>query len=175
MFFILLFQSLFWGQEASVFEVRKTLPMSEGEKIYHDYYISAGASDGLKKGMLVTVKRNMPFKDTNLSKVEEDLVVDVAVLELIHVQRTFSVARLKEMKKNLVLEFHTVMIGDRIPLSSARMPSSATKKTAEKKAVTTKKVAAQVKPKAKVEVKASVSKKAEQPDVKISGEIPKAN
>jgi len=174
LFFI--FQSIF-AQEASVFEVRKNLPLAEGQEVFHDYYVSAGSNDGFKEKMLVTVKRNMPFKDTNLSKVEEDLIVDIATLELIHVQKTFSVARLKEIKKSLALEYNTVMIGDRIPLNSARMPASTkkalvsgnTKKVSKQKPA--KQVSGQVKKRAKQVIEANLSKKVQQPDVNISGEI----
>jgi hypothetical protein len=121
---VLLLVSFLHAKEAVVFDVRKTLQMNEAQTVYHDYYISAGKKDGLKNKMVLTVTRKDPFKDTNLSKIEEDLVVDVAELELLHVQTTFSIARMKKRLSGPVLEFDTVMIGDRIDLGSARMPSS---------------------------------------------------
>ncbi len=120
---ILLF-SFLHAKEAVVFDVRKTLQMNENQAVFHDYYVNAGKKDGLKDKMVITVTRKDPFKDTNLSKIEEDLVVDVAELELVHVQATFSIARIKKRLVGPVLEFDTVMIGDRINLGSARMPSS---------------------------------------------------
>lgn len=123
MLVILLF-AFVHAKEAVVFDVRKTLQMSEDQVVYHDYYISAGKQDGLKNKMVLTVTRKDPFKDTNLSKIEEDLVVDVAEVELIHVQTTFSIARFKKRLGGPVLEFDSVMIGDRIDLGKARMPSS---------------------------------------------------
>ena len=111
---------LLFAKTASIFEVRKNITMYEGDEIFHDYYINAGAQDGVKAGMKITVQRSIPFRDTGSGQISEDLMVDVAVVEILHVQKTFSVARrlkVTDAKKAPILDYNNLMLGDRIDLS----------------------------------------------------------
>ena len=103
-----------------VFEVRKNIPMNSDETIYHDYYINAGSSEGLKVGAVILVKRRLPvhnpYTDSN-----EDMYLPVAHLQLIHVQKNVSVGRIIKSyspKENALVESHTVMAGDLIDVIS---------------------------------------------------------
>jgi hypothetical protein len=123
-FAIVLFSQITFAKEATVFEVRKNVKLDDSEPTVHDYYINAGKQDGLKEGMAVTVTRKDPFKDNSLSKIDENLVVNVAELDLVHVQATFSVGRIRKVndtKNAPVLEFQAIMIGDKVDTASGRM------------------------------------------------------
>ena len=116
-----------FAKEATVFEVRKNVKLDDNEPTVHDFYLNAGKQDGLKQGMVVTVTRKDPFKDNSLSKIDENLVVDVAELELLHVQSTFSVGRIRTVsntKNAPILEFQAIMIGDKVDTASGRMAAN---------------------------------------------------
>jgi hypothetical protein len=113
------------SKEATVFDVRRPLAMENGDNPPKDYFFNAGSSDGLKKGMLVTVNRRQALYDQYLNKSPGDLVVAVGKLRIIHVQPDMSVARLESMQdrsNSPGVEFEAVMVGDKVDLSSARMP-----------------------------------------------------
>ncbi len=119
--FVLLDSSFAFAKNASVFEVRKNIPMFEGDEIFHDYYINAGAEDGLKVGMKITLSRSIPFRDTGSGHISEDLVVPVANVEIIHVQQSFSVARrlkVNTAKNQPIVDYNNVMLGDKIDLTA---------------------------------------------------------
>lgn len=164
-FFILLLTILgntAWSSAVTVFDVRKSLRLNESDPIYHDYYINAGSNQGLRRGLLVTVQRRIPFRDNSLSKVQEDLVVNVAILELIHVQNSFSIARLHRSligKASPVLEYDAVMVGDKADMGSVRRKAKGAK-SAKKSTKTGRSVSSNPLPtkKISVEVKHEVAK-----------------
>lgn len=126
---IISFLSLTWSfmahaKDATVFDVRRPIAMENDEKPPKDFYINAGANDGLKSGMIVTIQRRQSLYDPYQNKSPGDLVVTVGQLRLIHVQGDMSVARLEniEGRQNLpTIEFETIMVGDKVDLNSAKM------------------------------------------------------
>ncbi|NJL25890.1 MAG: hypothetical protein HC902_12470 [Calothrix sp. SM1_5_4] len=44
----------------TIFDVRRTLPMSDAEPVFRDFYINGGAEEGLSVGMVITVQRRLP-------------------------------------------------------------------------------------------------------------------
>lgn len=115
----------------SVFEVRKSLPLTNDEPVYKDYYLSAGAREGLKVGMLIDVVRAVPLHDHNKNQARGSLQLTIAKLKIIHVQRDLSVARLystASAKNQPVPDYSSIMIGDQIDIQSAAYPVRQKKK-----------------------------------------------
>jgi hypothetical protein len=123
-----------------IFDVRISLPLEPEDEAYHDFYINAGPEAGFKKGMFVTVVRLVPVHDPIQNKQQATLTVDVARLQVIHVERNITVARLDSEftdEDRPTLEYESVMIGDRID------PASFTMDVPKKKQKIKKKVAAE--------------------------------
>lgn len=114
----------FAGDTVTIFDVRKSLPLDPSEPVYHDFYINAGPEAGLKKGMYVSVVRKNPVHDPVQNKAQATLSVEVARVQLIHVDRNISVGRLVEefdAEDRPLLEFEGIMIGDTLDLSTVSM------------------------------------------------------
>lgn len=121
---VILFSSFGFSKEAYIFDVRKSLPLKPKEPVYHDYYINAGTESGLQKGMIVSVTRRVPVHDTYTQETQDDLIVTVAKIKLLFVQKKMSVGRkvqLADFKDTPVVEFQGLMVGDRIDIKSAAM------------------------------------------------------
>ncbi len=107
-----------------IFDVRRSLPMDSEESVYHDFYISAGVEAGIKKGQFLPVARQLPVHDPIQNKQQALLTISVGKLQVIHVERNMSVARLvSELtdEERPTLEYEAVMIGDRVDLRGATM------------------------------------------------------
>lgn len=115
-----------------IFDVRRSLPLEPNEPVYHDFYINAGPETGLKKGMYVTVVRQLPVHDPIQNKQQATLNVTVGKLQVLQVEDGLTVARLNSElgdEERPVLEFEAIMIGDKVDLSSATTEApKATKK-----------------------------------------------
>ncbi len=110
------------SKEVHIFDIRKNLQMKNDDPVYHDYYINAGALDGLKPNVILTVVRRVPVHDTYSNESQDDLIVPVGRIKLLHVQKNISLGRRLEVKSQglgPVLDYQAIMLGDRIPLSSA--------------------------------------------------------
>jgi hypothetical protein len=112
-------------RDVQVFEVRRNLQMKEDEAVLHDYYINAGADEGLKPGMTLQVFRRLPVHDSFGRASNEDMVVSIATLKLIHVQKAVSIGRKLADRQGAVpvLDFGNVMSGDRVDLGTAAAPA----------------------------------------------------
>ena len=120
-----------------IFDVRRSLPLQPEEPSYHDFYINAGPEAGFRKSQYVTVVRLVPVHDPVQNKQQATLTVNVAQLQVIHVERNITVARLKYEytdEERPTLEYESVMIGDHIDPASLTMEAPAVKKPAKKAA-----------------------------------------
>lgn len=120
----------------SVFDVRKSLPLDPSEPVFHDFYLNAGPEAGLKKGMYVSVVRKTPVHDPLGNKAQGTLSVEVAKVQIIHVERNISVARLAVdfgSEDRPVLEFEAIMIGDELDLSTVSMDAPKERKKERKR------------------------------------------
>ena len=115
----------------SIFDVRRSLPLEPDEESFHDFYINVGPEGGFKKGMYITVVRQIPVTDPILNKQQATLTINVAKLHVIHVERGITVARLIYEftdEERPTLEYESVMIGDKIDPTSFTMEAPSTKK-----------------------------------------------
>ncbi len=118
--------------DVTIFDVRKNLPMSDTEQVYRDYYISGGNESGLAVGQIITVQRRTPLYDTYQNRSAGDLLLKVAKIKIIHVQRGLAVARLHTefgRENSPIVEDPFIMIGDRLDLSSATGGGASAKAT----------------------------------------------
>lgn len=121
------------AKEIQIFGLKKTLPLTDDEPVYHDFYINAGKISGLKRGMIISVYRRETLYDTFQNKSHGDLKVVVGKVKIIHTQANLSVARLYSLqgrKNTPILDYNYVMVGDHLDLKTARMDRGKAKKSA---------------------------------------------
>ncbi len=115
--------TLAYGQMAvTIFEVRKTLAMSDDDPVYRDFYVNGGSEVGLSVGAIMTVRRRLPLYDSYQNRSAGDLDLRVARVKVIHVQRGLAVVRLHSefsREQTPLLEDNFIMVGDMIDLQSA--------------------------------------------------------
>jgi len=115
-----------WAQNLNnapvIFDVRRSLPLDPDEPVFHDFYINAGPEAGFRKGVYVSVVRQVPVHDPVQNTQQATLNVTVGKLQIIHVERGIAVGRLHSElgdDERPTLEFEAVMVGDRVDPSSA--------------------------------------------------------
>ena len=111
-------------KEFTVFDVRKTLPLNDEQKVFKDYYVNIGSESGVKAGTILEVYRKVPVIDIYRNKAQGDLVIPVAHLRVIQSQKTMSVARVETVanpKDIPVVQFEAVMMGDRVQVASTKV------------------------------------------------------
>ncbi|MEO0337259.1 MAG: hypothetical protein AAF202_12755 [Pseudomonadota bacterium] len=59
-----LFSSISFAQDLSIFDSRRPIAMSKDDKTFRDFYINGGVEHGVKKGMILTVKRRFTLYDS---------------------------------------------------------------------------------------------------------------
>lgn len=124
-------QNIVTSVSPMIFDVRRSLPMEPDEPVFHDFYINAGQEAGFKKGQFITVVRIINVHDPVQNKQQGELQVGVARLQVIHVAKSLTVARLDSEftdEERPALEFEAVMIGDRIDMNSITVEAPAKKK-----------------------------------------------
>lgn len=118
----------------TIIGVRQNIAMSESDTVYRDFYISGGSEQGLKKGMILTVQRQVPLYDSFQNRSAGDLKLNVAKLKVILVQKDLSVARLYSEIPRMdspLLDNDFIMVGDQVDLSSATYDKKAEAPTAK--------------------------------------------
>ena len=117
---ILSFATTAQSSDFIVTAVIREFPMKSGEALYKDYYINAGANNGLRSGAYIEAIRKLSAYDNINSKLLGDTQIKIARLQLIHVDKTISVARLVkfyEKDKTPIAGHDAVMIGDVIQVA----------------------------------------------------------
>lgn len=110
------------GRSADFFvtSVIREVPLKATDPQFKDFYINAGANNGLKKGAYIDAIRKMGVYDNINSKLIGDTTIKIARMKLIHVDKGISIARLVKFyeKENTPLAgFDSVMIGDLVEVS----------------------------------------------------------
>jgi len=124
-----------FSQDLSIFDSRRAIPLSDSEKTYRDFYINGGIEHGVKKNMILTVKRRLTLYDSYRANTPIEVMVDVGRIKIIHTQKGLSVARLYsrfKRKERTILENDFIMVGDKIDMSSALMEAQIKKKSAQR-------------------------------------------
>jgi hypothetical protein len=104
----------------TVYGIRHHLPLKTPEqkdKIdQRNYYLRVGQRDGIRKGQMIRVTRELSTLD-HLARTQESIEVPVAILQVIHVDTENSIGKLVELrakKSDPLLDVPTVMVGDSI-------------------------------------------------------------
>lgn len=121
------------AKDVQIFGVKKTLPLTNDEPVYQDFYLNAGKETGIKKGMIISVYRRETLYDSFQNKTAGDLKVPVGKIKIIHVQGNISVARLYSLvgrKAVPVLDYNYILVGDLVDLKTAKMDRGKPRKTA---------------------------------------------
>lgn len=125
------------GKEFNIFDVRKSLGLSDDEPVYHDFYINMGTEDGVKVGNKLLVYRKVPVLDIYRNKAQADLIAPVAQIIVIHAQASLSIARMVKVidpRKAPVLQWGSVMVGDRVEFISNDSTGQDEKESSEESA-----------------------------------------
>ncbi len=141
LFFLKLFSA-----EIDIVEVRRNVPLSDEDAVYKDFYINAGEGSGLKKNLVVNVKRKIYLKDA-AAKPLGDIETTVGQIKIIHVDSKTSVAReykLLSRDEEPMLEQVGLMTGDRLELQGSFIDN--TKPAAKKKIADASENSSQVNP-----------------------------
>jgi hypothetical protein len=104
----------------SVFDIKKTVPLNDHQKTFRDFYVNIGSEQGVKVGSILAVYRRQGVVDYYRNVLHDDLLVPVAHMRVIMAQKGMSVARIESLtpaKQIPVVEFNTVMLGDRVELA----------------------------------------------------------
>lgn len=128
-FFILLVFKIFASaEEISIVDVRRNITLADEDPIYKDFYLNAGEGAGLKKNLVVLVKRKILVKDHGTKSVG-DFETVVGQMRIIHVEGHVAVGREYKFQNRdelPMLEQMGMMTGDRIDLSGAFTDNSKT-------------------------------------------------
>ncbi len=124
-----------FAADITIVDVRRNITLSDEDTVYKDFYINAGEGSGLKKNLVVNVKRRVYVKDSN-SKSVGDFETTVGQLRIVQVDGKVAVAReykLISRDEEAMIEQIGLMTGDRIDLGGSFIDNT--------KPVTKKKVA----------------------------------
>lgn len=72
------------AESASIFDMRKSLPLDPTEIATREFYVNAGPESGLKAGMYVHVVRLVPVHDPIGNKAQATMTVPVGSIRVIH-------------------------------------------------------------------------------------------
>lgn len=111
-----------WSRDYSIILVEKELDMGLGKEPRKDFYVNMGAAQGLQIGSHLAVSRRIPVVDHFNGKNTNDVLIPVAALKVIHVEKDMAIARLTEMVKedtSPVAGVSAPMVGDFIDLQTA--------------------------------------------------------
>jgi hypothetical protein len=127
----------FADSNPTIFDVRRSLPLEPDEPVAHDFYINAGSEAGLKKGSFITAVRELSVHDPVQNKQQGTLNIKIGRLQIIHVERNITIARLEEEftdDDRPAVDFESVMIGDKVDLASITSENSSSGKKKKAKA-----------------------------------------
>lgn len=104
-----------------VVAVRRELGLTQAEmdRIPQDVIINGGTTEGLDKGMILTVVRKVPVIDPYLDNQQKELSISFAKVRVIHTQENLSVGRLQSLDsilENPGVGVRGILIGDYLSL-----------------------------------------------------------
>lgn len=107
--------------DINIVDVKRNIPLSDEDPIYKDFFLNAGEGSGLKKNLVVNVKRRLSIKDAN-AKTVGDFETTVGQLRILQVEGKVAIAReykLFSRDEEAMIEQIGIMTGDRVDLTGA--------------------------------------------------------
>jgi hypothetical protein len=101
--------------ELRIIESRRSIPLTDEEPRYTDYYINAGTADGLKKDQILNVVRKIPLRNAQGTQDFGTIPIPVGEVRIIYTDARTSIAReykVYDREKLPILDHHAIMIGD---------------------------------------------------------------
>ncbi|MBC7421699.1 MAG: hypothetical protein H7328_13300 [Bdellovibrio sp.] len=130
-FFILLMAQIYaCADEILIVDVRRNITLSDDEIAYKDFYLNAGEGSGLKKNLVINVKRRLSIKDQAAKSVGNFETV-VGQMRIILVDGKVAVGReykLQPRDEEPMLEQLGMMTGDRLDLAGSFIDNSKPKR-----------------------------------------------
>ncbi len=130
-FFILLIAQIYVSAaEIVIVDVRRNITLSDDDAVYKDFYLEAGEGSGLKKNLVVNVKRKIYVRD-QAAKSIGDFETVVGQLRIVHVQGKIAVGReykLQSRDEEAMVEQIGIMSGDHIDLTGSFVDSARPKR-----------------------------------------------
>lgn len=106
--------------EYVVYSIYQGLNMGNpGEISQKDYYINMGIQQGIHKGSILLVMRQVPSYDIMNKQLYRDVVFPIALLKVIHVEPGASIARLDHLlpvENTPAITPRAVMVGDTVQI-----------------------------------------------------------
>lgn len=116
-----------WGQEITVIDVHRSIPLSDAEPIYRDYILNIGTQN-LKNNLVITVYRKKQIRDSNGSQFFGELKIPVGQLKIISAQPPIAIARefkIFDRESNPFLDIQAIMVGDNADLKGSFVAAKA--------------------------------------------------
>lgn len=109
------------ANEYQIFSISQDLPMGhKNEVIKKNYYINIGSTQGISKGTVLDVFRNLSVVDIYNSEKRAHFNVKIATIKIIHTENSVAIAQMESFtaqSENLYLDVESIMIGDRVAVS----------------------------------------------------------
>lgn len=119
---LMLFFSFAGADELTIIDVRRNIPLSDGEPAYKDFYLAGDSVSSLKKNLVVTAVRRTNIRDARGTQSYGEIDIPVGQLRILGVFGNVAVAReykLLSRDEHPMLEQTGLMSGDRIELKSS--------------------------------------------------------
>ncbi len=109
----------------SIIDVHRNIPLADEDPVYKDFAINSGESAGLKKNLVVTVKRKVSVKDSSAKSFGEMETI-VGQIKIIQVDKKIAIGReykLQARDDDMSLDQIGIMTGDHIDLTGSFIDS----------------------------------------------------
>lgn len=115
------------GNELTVINVKRNIPLSDQDEIYRDFYIGGADISSLKKDLVVTATRKIQIRDASGANSLGEVEIPVGQLRVIATYNNLAVAReykLLSREQLPLLEQTGLMVGDRIEIKNSFIDKS---------------------------------------------------
>lgn len=114
----LVLTSTIFAKDYVIYSIAQNIPMGEKDEIIKkNYYLNIGKSQGVQKGTIVDVFRNISRVDPYESKQRYNYKVKIGELMVLYSQTDSSIAKLHNLRTDEsapLFEIDSLMIGDKV-------------------------------------------------------------
>ncbi len=113
--FFLFLGRIAFGEDFSIVDIRRNIPLSDEEPVYKDFYLNGGETQGLKKNQILLVTRKQTIRDASGTHSFGEISIPVGELKILALYKNLSVARFHKLlsrDENPMLEQTGLLVGD---------------------------------------------------------------